>query len=388
MKEQLQVQAPPSVPEIAAEMLASRRGRPRSAALMLVLRPDAGESEIRSLVDSLRGRGLAAWMYDVGPGVVVLPKVAPELADDLAGDLARHLRVVSSVSAPDTRYRLTRREVVPAGSVVNVNGVAFGGEHFVVVAGPCAVESREQILATARAAAEAGAAVLRGGAYKPRTSPYEFQGLGPHGVELLAEARAATGLPFFTEVMDPAHIETMYPLVDGFQVGARNMQHYELLKALADTDKPVLLKRGAAATVEEWLLAAEYLLAGGNSRVILCERGIRTFNTGTRYTLDLASVVLAKRETHLPVIVDPSHATGDPGLVLPMARAALAAGADGVMVEIHPDPAAALSDGQQALLPSQLEDMVAQLAALAPFVGRVLGPTLPVPHPPRILTHG
>lgn len=377
MNKELQVQAPPAAPGRAPETEHDPTTEPPPLSTMLLLRPDAAEHEIRSLVDSLRGRGVTAWMYDVGPGVVVLPEVGPALAHDVA----QNSPAVAAVSEPGSRYRLVRREVEPGGSLVEVGGVVFGGEHFVVVAGPCAVESHEQILAAARAVAEAGATVLRGGAFKPRTSPYEFQGLGSHGVELLAAARAATGLPFVTEVMDPAQIETMYGLVDGFQVGARNMQHYELLKALADTDKPVVLKRNPSATVEEWLLAAEYLLVGGNSRVILCERGIRAFNTGTRYTLDLASVALAKRETHLPVIVDPSHATGDPLLVLPMARASLAAGADGVMVEVHPHPAEALSDGPQALVPDQLEDLVTQLAAMAPLVGRVVGPTLPLSTP-------
>jgi 3-deoxy-7-phosphoheptulonate synthase len=340
---------------------------------VVVLRPGAGEGEVRRLVEMLRGRGLGAWVYEVGAGAVLLSDIP---GADLAELVAQH-PAVADTFVPDTRYRLARREVVPAGSLADVSGVVFGGERFVIIAGPCAVESRAQVLAAAQAAARAGASMLRGGAFKPRTSPYEFQGLGLHGVELLSQARAATGLPFFTEVMDPAQVEPMYALVDGFQVGARNMQHYELLKALGDVDKPVLLKRNPGATVEEWLLAAEYLLKGGNARVILCERGIRTFNQDTRYTLDLAAVALAKQATHLPVIVDPSHATGNPALVLPMARAALAAGADGVMVEVHPDPESALSDGFQALLPSELEDLVTQLALLAPLMGRVVGPTLP-----------
>jgi 3-deoxy-7-phosphoheptulonate synthase len=347
---------------------------PDERVLLLTLAPTAGDREVRELVDTLRAHGLAAWLYEVGTGVVLLPAASPERVADLVGEHP----ALGGLIAPDSRYRLVRRDLVPQGSVVSVGGVDFGGETFVVVAGPCAVESRAQMLATAQAAARAGATVLRGGAFKPRTSPYEFQGLGLHGVELLAEARAATGLPFFTEVMDTRHIEPMYGLVDGFQVGARNMQHFELLKALGDVDKPVLLKRNPGTTVEEWLLAAEYLLVGGNAQVILCERGIRTFNTATRFTLDLASVALAKAETHLPVIVDPSHATGDPRLIPAMARAALAAGADGVIVEVHPDPELALSDGFQALRPAELEDMVAQLAALAPAVGRVVGPVLPM----------
>jgi 3-deoxy-7-phosphoheptulonate synthase len=354
---------------------AQQSAGPEVVAAVLALVPAAGEREVRDLVAALRGRGVSAWVYDIGSGAVIVPEVDPAVLGEVAADHP----AVDHWFVPDSRARLVRRELVPEGSRVDVSGVVFGGERFIVVAGPCAVESRAQMLDTARAAARAGASVLRGGAFKPRTSPYEFQGLGLHGVELLAEARAATGLPFFTEVMETTQIEAMYPLVDGFQVGARNMQHFELLKALGDIDKPVLLKRNPGATVDEWLLAAEYLLAGGNGRVILCERGIRTFNTALRYTLDLASVALAKRATHLPVIVDPSHATGDPGLILPMARAAMAAGADGVIVEVHTDPAAALSDGYQALRPDELEEMVAQLAALAPAVGRVVGQELAMP---------
>jgi 3-deoxy-7-phosphoheptulonate synthase len=333
-----------------------------------VIAPEADERQVRILVEGIRARGVEASVFDIGPGVIMLPEVD-------AGDLEKLIggnRAVERVFMPDTRYRLARREVQPGGTVVSVGGVPFGGPELVVVAGPCAVESRQQLLETAQAVRAAGATVLRGGAFKPRTSPYLFQGLGLHGVELLAEARAATGLPFVTEILDLTYLEAMYPLVDGFQVGARNMQNFELLKALGDLDKPVLLKRAPGATVEEWLLAAEYLLVGNNDQVILCERGIRTFSTATRYTLDLSSVALVKRETHLPVLVDPSHATGDPALVGPMARAALAAGADGVIIEVHPDPAAALSDGFQALLPAELQELVAQLAALAAAVGRTL----------------
>jgi 3-deoxy-7-phosphoheptulonate synthase len=218
----------------------------------------------------------------------------------------------------------------------------------------------------------AGANILRGGAFKPRTSPYNFQGLGMRGLELLAEARSRTGLPVVTEIMDPHLIEPMYPLVDAFQVGARNMQNFDLLRALGDADRPVVVKRAPSATVEEWLLAAEYVLSGGNERVILCERGIRTFNNTTRYTLDLASVALVKRETHLPVIVDPSHATGDPVLVGPCALAALAVGADGVMVEVHDDPKLALSDGQQALTIDAFARLMDSLRAMAPSTGRAV----------------
>jgi 3-deoxy-7-phosphoheptulonate synthase len=331
-----------------------------------VIAPEATERDVRLLVESVRTRGYQASVYDVGPGVIVLPGLRPSEVEAFIGGN----RAVERVFVPDTRYRLVRREVRPPGSVVEVGGVPFGGEDFPVIAGPCAVESEAQIREAARQAAAAGAAVLRGGAFKPRTSPYNFQGLGLHGVELLASAGREAGLPVVTEIMDPSAIEDMYPLVDCFQVGARNMQNFELLRALGDLDKPVLLKRGPSATLEEWLLAAEYMLIGGNDNVILCERGIRTFNVDTRYTLDLATVALAKRETHLPVIVDPSHATGDPALVTPMALAAMAAGADGVMIEAHPDPATALSDGLQALRAEALREVVLALKALAPATGR------------------
>lgn len=333
---------------------------------MAVLAADATEREVRSLVESLRTRGLDANAYEVGQGVLLLHDVRVDEAEEaLTGQPA-----VERVSLPGTRYRLARRDAVPSGSVVRVGGVPFGSEYLPVIAGPCAVESRDQILTIARATASAGASLLRGGAFKPRTSPYDFQGLELLGLELLDEARDITGLPIVTEVMSPGMIEPMYGMVDAFQVGSRNMQNYELLKALADIDKPVLLKRGFAATVDEWLLAAEYLLAGGNEAVILCERGIRAFAQRTRFTLDLASVALAKRETHLPVIVDPSHATGDRSLVAPMALAAVAAGADGIMVEVHNDPRRALSDGQQALRPAELSELLDQLEDVGAAVGR------------------
>ncbi|MFN2114680.1 MAG: 3-deoxy-7-phosphoheptulonate synthase [Anaerolineae bacterium] len=346
--------------------MSSRRIEPTSA--VATLAPGTPEELVQRLVDRLRHAGVDASQLDLGDGVLMLPGVTAVGATRLlAGEPA-----VERVYIPDTRYRLVRREIFPGGTIVDVAGVKFGGPEFVVIAGPCAVESPEQVLAVAEGVARAGAAVMRGGAFKPRTSPYDFQGLGRQGVEALVGARTATGLPFITEVMRHDLVEEMAPLVDGFQVGARNMQNFDLLRALAEAGRPVLLKRNPGATIEEWLLAAEYLLAGGNDQVILCERGIRTFSVDTRYTLDLASVALAKRETHLPVIVDPSHATGDASLIAPMAKAALGAGADGVMVEVHYDPAVALSDGFQALTPAELTSLVADLAALAPQLGRAL----------------
>jgi 3-deoxy-7-phosphoheptulonate synthase len=264
------------------------------------------------------------------------------------------------------------RESRPDGTQVPLGPrLAVGGPEFVVMAGPCAVEDAAQIADAAAAVAQAGCPVLRGGAFKPRTSPYSFQGLGAAGVRLLLDAADRQGLAAVTEVLEPADL----PALDGvalLQVGARNMQNFALLKALGRLRRPVLLKRGPAATVEEWLLAAEYLLDGGNDQVILCERGIRSFEPSTRNTLDLAAVVIAKQRTHLPVIVDPSHATGRRELVVPLSLAAAAAGADGLLVEVHPRPAEALSDGAQALLPADLGDLMRRLMPVLAGVGREL----------------
>ena len=249
-------------------------------------------------------------------------------------------------------------------TVVEVGGVAIGGESFVVIAGPCSVESAEQMLCTARYVQQAGAAILRGGAFKPRTSPYSFQGLGEKGLELLARARRETGLPVVTEVMDPEHLEPVARHADILQVGARNVQNFPLLKKVGRTGKPVLLKRGLMTRIDEFLMAAEYVLAEGNPRVILCERGIRTFETATRNTLDLSAVCVLKERTHLPVIVDPSHAAGDRRFVEPLARAAMAVGADGIMVEVHCKPEEALCDGKQSLSPEQFGRLMDQIKAM------------------------
>jgi 3-deoxy-7-phosphoheptulonate synthase len=256
---------------------------------------------------------------------------------------------VDGVVAIAQPFKLVSRQVKPGRTVVDVGGVKIGDGSFVVIAGPCSVESREQLLSTAKAVKAAGARLLRGGAYKPRTSPYEFQGLGLEALRLLREARQETGLPVVTEVMSTEDVDAICEHADLLQVGARNMQNFALLRRLATASRPVLLKRGPSASVKEWLLAAEYLVAGGNPNVVLCERGIKTFETETRNTLDLASVALARELTHLPVIADPSHGTGRPSLIAPMSRAAAALGADGLMVEVHPCPERALSDGPQSL---------------------------------------
>jgi len=271
-----------------------------------------------------------------------------------------------------TAPHLVLRDARPQGTVVRAGGVDIGGPRLVVMAGPCAVESEEQILATARAVRAAGASVLRGGAFKPRTSPYTFEGLKEEGLRLLALAKAETGLLIVTEVMDARHIERVAEVADILQIGSRNMQNYTLLDELGRVGKPVLLKRGMSATLEEFLLAAERLAAEGNAQIILCERGIRTFETATRNTLDLNAVPLLKRRSHLPVIVDPSHGTGHWWMVPHLARAAVAAGCDGLIVEVHVHPEQALSDGSQSLTPETFERLMLESRAVALAVGRGL----------------
>jgi len=271
-------------------------------------------------------------------------------------------------------FKLASRSCRPEGSIIDLGkGVLIGGAEVVVAAGPCAVESADQISDVAGLVARAGAKLLRGGAFKPRTSPYSFQGLGLEGLKLLREAANANDLLVVSEVMDPSQVEQMLPYVDVMQVGARNMQNYHLLRALGETCKPVLLKRGMSATLEELLLSAEYIMAGGNYRVVLCERGIRTFETYTRNTLDIAAIPVVKQLSHLPIMADPSHGTGRRDKVAPMARAAVAAGADGLLIEVHPNPERALSDGVQSLYPDQFAQLMAEIRIIAPAVGRRVG---------------
>ncbi|MGH9716471.1 MAG: 3-deoxy-7-phosphoheptulonate synthase [Candidatus Acidiferrales bacterium] len=268
-------------------------------------------------------------------------------------------------------FKLSARSMRPEGSLIDLGkGVIVGGKEVVVAGGPCAVESREQILDVAARVSKAGAKLLRGGAFKPRSSPYSFQGMGEEGLKLLREAADKNDLLVVSEVMDPSQIEVMLPYVDVMQVGARNMQNYHLLRALGEVDKAVLLKRGMSATLEELLLSAEYIMAGGNYKVILCERGIRTFDTYLRNTLDIAAIPVIKSLSHLPIFADPSHGTGRRDKVAPMARAAVAAGADGLIIEVHPDPERALSDGVQSLYPDQFAHLMDEIRAIAPAVGR------------------
>ncbi len=269
-------------------------------------------------------------------------------------------------------YKLASRNFVQAQSEIQVGDVTIGGSRVVVMAGPCSVESRQQILETAHAVKEAGASILRGGAFKPRSSPYSFQGLGEEGLRYLAEAREATGLPVITEVMSPDDVELVSQYTDIFQVGARNMQNYSLLKALGKVDKPVFLKRGISGTIEELLMSAEYILSHGNMQVMVCERGIRTYETATRNTFDINAIPLLKQLTHLPVVADPSHGTGKWDLVGPVAKAAIAAGADALMIEVHPNPARAWSDGAQSLTPERFARLMQELRSVAAAVGREL----------------
>lgn len=269
-------------------------------------------------------------------------------------------------------YKLVSAEAQPEPTLIHAGKVAIGGDHLVVMAGPCAVESERQLMAAAQGVAEAGGHFLRGGAFKPRTSPYAFQGLEDEGLAMLSRARAATGMPIVTEAVDLTQVERVAATSDIIQIGARNMQNFGLLRAVGRAGKPVLLKRGLSATIQEWLMSAEYILAEGNPNVILCERGIRTFETATRNTLDLSAVAMVKTLTHLPVLVDPSHGTGKRILVKPMAKAAVMAGADGLMIEVHPEPEAALSDGDQSLSVPEFRELMAELEPIAALAGRPL----------------
>ncbi len=292
--------------------------------------------------------------------------------DNIPTDKFEVLEGVEAVQRITQPYKLASRQFHPENTVLPVDGFTVGGEEIVVIAGPCSVESRSQIIETAMAVKEAGASALRGGVFKPRTSPYSFQGLGEDGLEMLAEAREKTGLPIVVEIMSQVQLEGMVKYVDVLQVGARNMQNFNLLRAIGETRTAVLLKRGLSATIEELLMSAEYILAGGNQRVMLCERGIRTFETATRNTTDINAIPVLKNLTHLPVILDPSHATGHADYVAAIAWAGIAAGADGLIVEVHPDPARAVSDGKQSLRPEAFAAMVKQVGQIAQVMGRSL----------------
>lgn len=335
--------------------------------MLVIMKRDASDAEIAHVIQAIEELGYRAHAI---PGATRTAigitgnngPVARELLESLPG-VIQAIRVTKP-------FKLVSREVKPEDTVVHVRDVAVGGRELVLISGPCSVESRAQIMHSAQLAKAGGATILRGGAFKPRTSPYSFQGMGEEALKLLADARAETGLPIVSEVLDTESIQLAAKYVDMLQVGARNMQNFVLLRQAARCGKPILLKRGPAATLEELLNAAEYILAEGNYQVILCERGIRGFSDFSRNTLDLTIVPAVKELSHLPIITDPSHGTGKRNLVLPLCRASIAAGADGLMVEMHPDPEHAFSDGYQSLYPQQLAALSQDIERLAPIVGR------------------
>ena len=332
--------------------------------MIVIVKDSARPEQIEKLKENFESMGLQVH-FSKGMNTTLLGLVGDTTSVDI-GKIAS-LDIVEEVKRIQEPYKKANRKFHPEDSVVDVNGVKIGGGSFQVIAGPCSVETPEQICLVAEEVKKAGAGLLRGGAFKPRTSPYSFQGLHGEGIKLLLDAKKQTGLPIVTEIMNYDDID-LFEEVDVIQVGARNMQNFELLKQLGKLNKPILLKRGLANTIEEWLMSAEYIMAGGNENVILCERGIRTFETKTRNTLDLSAVPMIKKLSHLPVIIDPSHATGLPWMVEPMTLAAIAAGADGVMIEVHNDPPKALCDGAQSLRPDQFAELMQKVKKLSAFM--------------------
>jgi len=337
--------------------------------MIVVMSTNSGEKEINAVVKRLEQAGFSGHLSTgVERTVIGVVGAAPGLAD-LRETLVL-LPGVEDIVPISKPYKLSSREFQPVNTVVEVDGVRIGGDQLVIMAGPCAVESEEQAMSTARAVKAAGASILRGGAYKPSTSPYQFRGLGEEGLKLLAMAKKETGLPLITEVLSPGDVDLVGKYSDILQIGTRNMQNFVLLDEVGKSKKPVLLKRGLSATIQEWLLAVEYVLAQGNRQVILCERGIRTFETHTRNTLDISAIPAIHSLSHLPIISDPSHGTGRQDLVAPMALASVAAGADGLMIEVHPTPHLALKDGAQSLDFEQFADLMNRITPVAAAVGR------------------
>ncbi len=337
--------------------------------MIIVMSPSATKEDIDKVENKLKTVGLQAHL-SVGAertivGVIGDKKIIGNLEMNMLPGVEKTVRITE-------KYKLVSREFHPENTVVDVDGVKVGGEQLVVMAGPCSVESLEQLREAAKAVKEGGAQFLRGGAFKPRTSPYDFQGLAEDGLKLLRQVADENGLKVVTEIVDKDDIELVGQYADLYQVGARNMQNFQLLKALGKAKKPVMLKRGLSATISEWLNAAEYIAAGGNENIIFCERGIRTYETYTRNTLDLSAVAAVKELSHLPIVVDPSHGTGRWQMVQPMARAAVAAGADGLIIEVHPHPEVALSDGDQSLTPKNFNLLMSDLGKIAAVMGRTI----------------
>lgn len=337
--------------------------------MIVVLKKGTEQKDIDKLTDMLERQGVTVNPV-VGSDIIILGLVGDtSKIDPTQIEADRNVERIMHVAEP---FKKANRAFHPEDTVVDVLGHPVGGQKLTVIAGPCSVESKEQIISVAQSVKASGAHLLRGGAFKPRTSPYAFQGMKYQGLELLMEAKAATGLPIVSEIMSPGDIEIFEREVDVIQVGARNMQNFDLLKQLGKIKKPILLKRGLSATIEEWLMSAEYIMAGGNENVILCERGIRTFETYTRNTIDLGAVPAVKKLSHLPILVDPSHATGKWWMVEPLAKAAIAVGADGLMIEVHNDPEHALCDGQQSIKPQVFDSVMRDIRLIAAAVGRSL----------------
>jgi len=335
--------------------------------MLIVMKRDSGELELQGVLQKLTQSGLAGHIsVGVERTVIgVVGKTFPELRDTL--ELLSGVEDVIPISKP---YKLSSREFKPENTIIKVGDVTIGGEELLIIAGPCAVETETQVLETAKAVKAAGANMLRGGAFKPSTSPYQFRGLGKNGLEILAKARAETGLPIITEVLTPNDVELVSRYADILQIGARNVQNFFLLDEVGKSQKPAMLKRGMSTTIQEWLLSAEYILSQGNRQLILCERGIRTFETHTRNTMDISAIPVIKQLSHLPIIGDPSHGTGRWNLVTPLALASVAAGADGIMVEVHPNPDQALKDGAQSLTYENFQELMQQVTSVASAVGR------------------
>lgn len=338
--------------------------------MIVVMKIGATKEDLAQVTSRAKELGFSAHLIE-GKERDVIGLVGLNGKKDQLG-IIKNMEGVDRVVPITKPYKLASREVKQETSLVKVGDVVFGGEEIVIMAGPCSVENEDQIIKTAKLVKAAGAKILRGGAFKPRTSPYAFQGLGEEGLKLLAKARDVTGLPVITEVVNPRDVDIVYKYADMFQVGARNTQNFALLSMLGKTDKPVLLKRGMATTIDEFLQAAEYILAEGNQNVVLCERGMRTFETATRNTLDISCIPVVKDKSHLPIIIDPSHAAGHAAYVPSLSKAAIASGADGLIIEVHPDPENALSDGAQSLKPDQFVTLVGEMNAIAHAIGRYI----------------
>lgn len=335
--------------------------------MIVVMAPNATKENLDRVIEKITSLNLQTHLSTGQErtivGVIGDKKIIANLEMEMMDGVEKTVHITE-------KYKMVSREFEPADTVIDVDGVKIGGKEIVVMAGPCAVESAEQLRESARAVKESGAKILRGGAFKPRTSPYDFQGLGEEGLKLLRQTADEFGLKVVTEIVDSNDIELLESYSDILQVGARNMQNFQLLKALGKSTKPIMLKRGLSATISEWLNAAEYIVSGGNDKLIFCERGIRTYETYTRNTLDLSAVAAIKELSHFPIIVDPSHGTGRRTMIAPMSKAAIAAGADGLIIEVHPNPAKAMSDGNQSLAPKDFEKLMSELNAVANAVGK------------------